>query len=103
MITAATGMDALTHNLEAYVARPYHPMADGIALAGVKLCNKSLKKAVDNGSDLEARGDMMMAAAMGATAFQKGLCVTHSLESGCAHCSGQHQIAPRLKIASVVH
>src|SRR5258708_2005816 len=69
MITAATGMDALTHNLEAYVAKPYHPMADGIALAGIKLCNKSLRKAVEKGSDLEAPGDMMMDAATSAAAF----------------------------------
>ncbi len=90
MITAATGMDALTHNLEAYVAKPYHPMADGIALAGIKLCNKSLRKAVEKGSDLEARGDMMMAAAMGATAFQKGLGVTHSLAHPLSSIAGMH-------------
>jgi 4-hydroxybutyrate dehydrogenase len=90
MITAATGMDALTHNLEAYVAKPYHPMADGIALAGLKLCNKSLRKAVKNGADIEARGDMMMAAAMGATAFQKGLGVTHSLAHPLSSIAGMH-------------
>ena len=90
MITAATGMDALTHNLEAYVAKPYHPMADGIALAGIRLCNKSLRKAVEHGGDLEARADMMMAAAMGATAFQKGLGVTHSLAHPLSSIAGMH-------------
>src|SRR5262249_1376092 len=62
MITAATGMDALTHNLEAYLSKPYHPMADGIALAGLKLCKSSLQRAVEKGTDLGARADMMMAA-----------------------------------------
>ncbi len=78
-LTAATGMDALTHNLESYLSTVYHPICDGIALAGVKLVAQNLKCAVDNGSDLEARGAMMMAAMMGAIAFQKELGVTHSL------------------------
>ena len=72
-ITAATGMDALTHNLEAYLAIPYHPSADALALYGLQLCAKSLRRAVEHGDDLNARADMMMAAIMGATAFQKGL------------------------------
>ena len=78
-LTAATGMDAFTHNLESYLSTVYHPICDGIALAGVKLVAKHLRRAVDNGSDLEARGAMMMAAMMGAIAFQKELGVTHSL------------------------
>ena len=78
-LTAATGMDALTHNLESYLSTVYHPICDGIALAGVKLVAQHLHRAVDNGSDLEARGAMMMAAMMGAIAFQKELGVTHSL------------------------
>ena len=78
-LTAATGMDALTHNLESYLSTVYHPICDGIAIAGVKLVAQNLRRAVDNGSDLEARGAMMMAAMMGAIAFQKELGVTHSL------------------------
>jgi alcohol dehydrogenase class IV len=78
-ITAATGMDALAHNLEAYCAPGYHPMADGIALEGIKLINKWLLEAVHNGSNLEARMNMLTAASMGATAFQKGLGAIHSL------------------------
>ena len=80
-ITAATGVDALTHLIEAYLAKGFHPMCDGIALEGIRLVSKSLKKAVDNGSDLEARADMLAASMMGAVAFQKGLGVNHS----CAH------------------
>ena len=78
-ITAATGMDALAHNLEAYCAPGYHPMADGIALEGIKLIDKWLLEAVNNGSNLEARMNMLTAASMGATAFQKGLGAIHSL------------------------
>jgi len=78
-ITAATGMDALAHCLEAYSAPSYHPMADGIAVEGMRLIQEWLPKAVDDGSDLEARSHMMSAAAMGATAFQKGLGAIHSL------------------------
>ena len=78
-LTAATGMDALAHNLEAYCAHGYHPMADGIALEGMKLINKWLIKAVNNGSNLEARMNMITAASMGSTAFQKGLGAIHSL------------------------
>jgi alcohol dehydrogenase class IV len=78
-ITAATGMDALAHNLEAYCAPGYHPMADGIALEGMSLVNKWLPEAVNNGSNLEARMNMLTAASMGSTAFQKGLGAIHSL------------------------
>ena len=78
-LTAATGMDALAHNLEAYCAPGYHPMADGIALEGMSLIKKSLIKAFMDGKDLEARTDMLAAASMGSTAFQKGLGAIHSL------------------------
>jgi alcohol dehydrogenase class IV len=78
-ITAGTGMDALAHCLEAYCAPGYHPMADGIAAEGVRLVFENLPKAFANGSDLTARANMMSAAAMGATAFQKGLGAIHSL------------------------
>ena len=78
-ITAATGMDALAHNLEAYCSPGYHPMADGIALEGMSLVNKWLPEAVNNGSNLEARMNMLTAASMGSTAFQKGLGAIHSL------------------------
>ena len=78
-ITAATGMDALAHNLEAYCAPGYHPMADGIALEGMRLIKKWLLEAVNNGSNIEARMNMITAASMGSTAFQKGLGAIHSL------------------------
>ena len=71
-ITAWTGMDALAHNLEAFSAPGYHPMADGIALEGMRLVKDFLPRAVADGTDLEARGNMLVAATMGATAFQKG-------------------------------
>ena len=78
-ITAATGMDALAHNLEAYCAPGYHPMADGIALEGIRLIKEWLLKAVEDGSNIEARMNMLTAASMGSTAFQKGLGAIHSL------------------------
>ncbi len=78
-LTAATGMDALAHNLEAFCAPGFHPMADGIAIEGMKLIKKSLLTAVNNGKDLNARADLLAAASMGSTAFQKGLGAIHSL------------------------
>lgn len=77
-ITAATGMDALTHNMEAFLAKNPHPLCDGIALEGIYLINKSLVKATNN-PDIESRSNMLMASMMGAIAFQKGLGVVHSL------------------------
>jgi alcohol dehydrogenase class IV len=77
-ITAATGMDALTHNMEAFIAKNFHPMAGGIALEGIYLINQSIAAAV-NKPTLEARSKMMIASLMGAVAFQKGLGVVHSL------------------------
>lgn len=77
-ITAATGMDALTHNMEAYLAWMPHPMCEGIALEGMALISQSLEKAV-NSPDLESRSKMLIASLMGAVAFQKGLGIVHSL------------------------
>ena len=77
-ITAATGMDALTHNMEAFLAKNYHPICDGIALEGMHLIAQSLEHAV-NKPDLSARAQMLLASMMGAIAFQKGLGVVHSL------------------------
>jgi alcohol dehydrogenase class IV len=78
-ITAGTGMDAFAHCLEAYCAPFYHPLADGIAAEGVRLVKDNLARAVEDGADIEARAHMMSAAAMGATAFQKGLGAIHAL------------------------
>ena len=78
-LTAATGMDALAHNLEAFCSPGFHPMADGIALEGIRLVKKSLLTCVKDGKDITARLDMMVAASMGSTAFQKGLGAIHSL------------------------
>ena len=78
-LTAGTGMDALAHCLEAFCAPTYHPMSAGIAVEGIRLVKDNLATAVKNGKDLDARGNMMSAAAMGAVAFQKGLGAIHSL------------------------
>ena len=78
-MTAGTGMDALAHNLEAYCAPAHNPMADGIAAEGLRLVARYLAAAVDDGGNLEARAHMLAAAAMGATAFQKGLGAVHAL------------------------
>jgi alcohol dehydrogenase class IV len=80
-ITAATGMDALTHNVESYLSSAYHPMCDGIALEGVRIAARALPLAVREGHDIAARADMLMASMMGAIAFQKDLGAVHS----CAH------------------
>ena len=83
-VTAAVGMDALSHNLEAYCAPFYHPMAEGIAIEGMRLIRQWLPVAVKHGNDLEARSQMMVASSMGATAFQKGLGAMHSLSHPCS-------------------
>ncbi len=87
-ITAETGMDALSHNLEAFLSVGYHPMADGIAIRGIQMVAAFLYRAVENGADEEARAEMMMASTMGATAFQKGLGVIHSLAHPLSSVSG---------------
>lgn len=79
MITAATGMDALSHNLEALCSPFYHPMAEGIAVEGIRLVQEYLPKAVADGNDIEARTQMLVCSSMGATAFQKGLGGMHAL------------------------
>ncbi len=79
IVTAGTGMDAFAHCLEAYCGPFYHPLADGIAVEGVRLVKENLARATANGGDLEARAHMMAAAAMGATAFQKALGAIHAL------------------------
>jgi alcohol dehydrogenase class IV len=78
-MTAGTGMDALAHNLEAYCAPSYHPMAEGIGVEGVRLIKNWMPTAVSDGKNLEARAHMLAAATMGATAFQKGLGAVHAL------------------------
>ncbi len=85
-LTAGTGMDALAHCLEAYCSPSYHPLADGIALEGMRLVKDNLVRAFKDGTDIEARGHMMSAAAMGATAFQKALGAIHAL----SHPVGSH-------------
>jgi alcohol dehydrogenase class IV len=78
-LTAATGMDAMAHVLEAYCAPFYHPLAAGVALEGLRLIKENLARAVKQGTDLDARGNMLMASTMGATAFQRGLGAIHAL------------------------
>jgi alcohol dehydrogenase class IV len=102
-VTAATGMDALTHNIESYLSPAYHPLCDGIALEGTRIAARALAKAVKNPGDIEARGDMMMASMMGAIAFQKDLGAVHS----CAHalgavCDLHHGLANALMIDTVL-
>lgn len=89
-LTAGTGMDAFTHNVEAYLSRGYHPMCDAIALAGTRLAMRHLATAVHNGKDMEARSAMMMSAIMGAVAFQKGLGAVHSLAHPLSSVAGLH-------------
>jgi alcohol dehydrogenase len=78
-LTAATGMDAMAHVVEAYCAPFYHPLAAGVALEGLRLIKENLTRAVKKGTDLDARGNMLMASTMGATAFQRGLGAIHAL------------------------
>jgi alcohol dehydrogenase class IV len=89
-LTAGTGMDALAHNFEAYCARGFHPLADGIALEGMRLVHDWLPTAVRDGSDITARGHMLVASTMGATAFQKGLGAIHALSHPVGALYGSH-------------
>ena len=89
-LTAATGMDALSHNLEALCVRSYHPMADAIAIAGIGLVGRWLPAALAEPGNLEARGHMMAAAIMGATAFGKGLGAMHALSHAIGALTGHH-------------
>src|SRR3546814_16350533 len=95
-ITAATGMDALAHCIEAYCAPGYHPIAEGIAVEGMRLAKEWLPKAVTDGKDLDARAHMLAAASMGATAFQKGLGATHPLSHPVGARSNPHPGLPPL-------
>ncbi|NOY93144.1 MAG: iron-containing alcohol dehydrogenase [Deltaproteobacteria bacterium] len=88
--TAATGFDALTHAIEAYCAKGHHPMADAIALTSIRLVVANIETAVHDGKDLKARGAMLEAAMMGATAFQKGLGACHSLAHPLSAETGMH-------------
>ncbi|MFN0063189.1 MAG: iron-containing alcohol dehydrogenase [Myxococcaceae bacterium] len=89
-VTAATGMDALTHCLEAYVSNGFHPLADAVAIDGISRCARSLSLAVHDGKNLNARGDMMVAAMEGAMAFQKGLGAAHALAHALGAVSKVH-------------
>jgi alcohol dehydrogenase class IV len=89
-LTAATGMDAFTHNLEALCAKGFHPLADAMAVKGLELCGRFLVRAVKDGRDAEARAGMMIAAITGATAFQKGLGAAHALAHALTPIAGVH-------------
>jgi 4-hydroxybutyrate dehydrogenase len=89
-LTAATGADALTHCIESYTCPVFHPMCDGIALEGIRLIVEALPRAYQNGKDIDARGKMLIAAAMGAVAFQKDLGVVHSLAHPLSTICGLH-------------
>lgn len=89
-VTAATGMDALSHALEAFCAPGFHPMADGIAVEAMRLIADALPRAYQDGDDLEARADMLVASSMGATAFQKGLGAMHAMSHPCSALLGSH-------------
>jgi alcohol dehydrogenase class IV len=102
-VTAATGMDALTHNIESYLSPAYHPLCDGIALEGTRLASRALLAAVREPGNVQARADMMMSSMMGAIAFQKDLGAVHS----CAHalgtvCDLHHGLANALMIEPVM-
>ncbi len=102
-VTAATGIDALTHHIESYLSPVYHPLCDGIALEGARLAARSLPKVMREPSDLAARGDMLMSAMMGAIAFQKDLGAVHA----CAHalgavCDLHHGLANALMLEPVL-
>jgi alcohol dehydrogenase class IV len=102
-VTAATGIDALTHNIESYLSPAYHPLCDGIALEGTCIAARALARAVEHPGDLAARSDMMMASMMGAIAFQKDLGAVHS----CAHalgavCDLHHGLANALMLDTVM-
>ena len=102
-VTAATGMDALTHNIESYLSPAFNPLCDGIALEGTRIAARALLTAVREPSKISARADMMMSSMMGAIAFQKDLGAVHS----CAHalgtvCDLHHGLANALMIDTVM-
>lgn len=103
-LTAATGADALTHCIESYTCPDFHPMCDGIALEGIRLVVEALPRAVEVGSDLDARGKMLVAAAMGAVAFQKDLGAVHSLAHPLSTLCGMHHgLANALCLVAVMN
>jgi 4-hydroxybutyrate dehydrogenase len=106
-LTAATGVDALTHCIESYTCPAFHPLCDGIALEGVSLIVEALPRACRDGGDLDARGRMLVAAAMGAIAFQKDLGVIHSMAHALSNLFGMHHglanalcLAPGMKFCA---
>jgi len=103
LLTAATGMDALTHNIEALAVDMFHPMCDAIALKAIELIAQNLEKAVKNPTDIAARGNMMIAAMMGAVAFQKDLGAAHSLAHPLStDCNIPHGLANAICLAPVM-
>ena len=102
-LTASTGMDAFVHNIESLTAPIFHPMCDAIALKGIQLVVQNLRRAVENPNDIEARGNMMMAAMMGAVAFQKDLGAVHSLAHPLStECDIQHGLANAICLVPVM-
>lgn len=102
-LTAYTGMDALTHNIESLTAPVFHPLCDAIAVKGIEFCAKYLERAVKQPDDLEARGHMLLAASMGAIAFQKDLGAAHSLSHALSAVSGlQHGLANAICLVPVM-
>ena len=89
-LTAATGLDAFTHCVESFTSPNFHPMCDGIALEGIRMIASALPRAVAHGHDIQARGQMLVAAAMGGVAFQKDLGATHSLAHPLSTLAGMH-------------
>jgi 4-hydroxybutyrate dehydrogenase len=102
-ITAETGMDALTHNIEAYVSTWYHPICDAIALGGIRLATGNLETAVNDGQNIEARSNMMLASSMGAIAFQKDLGAAHSMAHPLSTIAGvAHGLANAIVLSHVM-
>jgi 4-hydroxybutyrate dehydrogenase len=102
-ITAATGMDALTHNIEAYLSTFYHPICDAVALGGIRLAAGNLEKAVKEGTDIEARSNMMLSSSMGAIAFQKDLGAAHSMAHPLSTVAGvPHGLANAIVLAHIM-
>ncbi len=108
-LTAATGMDALTHGVEAYVATRYHPITEGVALQALKIIGKSIRQAYHHGNDIEARGEMLIGSAMAAFSFQRGLGAVHSLahqlstEANIPHGIANAILLPEVMIFNLSH
>ncbi len=108
-LTAATGMDAVTHGVEAYVATRYHPIAEGVALQALKIIGKNIRQAYHHGNDIAARGEMLIASAMAAFSFQKGLGAVHSLahqlstEANIPHGIANAILLPEVMIFNLSH